>query len=260
MEIELLKKNIQPHFILNTLSTLIETIESEPLEIYPFLGCSRLEEPIGRFPVSAVFHGHAHHGQPEGRTTANVPVFNVSHSLMKELSPERPFRQEADRFGETAAGGTFPLSKKEGDGPKGSGPAIDPRLRHDPHLGPELAGDALGVLGGERLGVEGGSYGGQLTNWLITQTERFAAAIPAAGIVWWTKEPGFLSRFWQLGIEMFVAGKTREDFENDLMLRLAIERQFEIIGEALTRLRNGDPTARLPLHARAPGESPLHAR
>jgi len=33
-----------------------------------------------------------------------------------------------------------------------------------------------------RLGVEGGSYGGQLTNWLITQTNRFKAAIPSAGI------------------------------------------------------------------------------
>lgn len=33
-----------------------------------------------------------------------------------------------------------------------------------------------------RLGVEGGSYGGQLANWLITQTRQFAAAIPRAGI------------------------------------------------------------------------------
>jgi dipeptidyl aminopeptidase/acylaminoacyl peptidase len=33
-----------------------------------------------------------------------------------------------------------------------------------------------------RLGIEGGSYGGQLTDWLITQTTRFKAAIPAAGI------------------------------------------------------------------------------
>lgn len=33
-----------------------------------------------------------------------------------------------------------------------------------------------------RLGVEGGSYGGQLTNWLVTQTDRFAAAIPRASI------------------------------------------------------------------------------
>jgi dipeptidyl aminopeptidase/acylaminoacyl peptidase len=34
----------------------------------------------------------------------------------------------------------------------------------------------------ERLGIEGGSYGGQLTNWLITQTPRFKAAIPWASI------------------------------------------------------------------------------
>lgn len=73
-------------------SPIQATVEGEPREIYPFLGCSRLEEPIGRFPVSAVFHGHAHHGQPEGRTAANVPVFNVSQALMRELFPERPFR------------------------------------------------------------------------------------------------------------------------------------------------------------------------
>ena len=37
-------------------------------------------------------------------------------------------------------------------------------------------------IDGDRLGIEGGSYGGQLTNWIITQTDRFAAAIPIAGI------------------------------------------------------------------------------
>lgn len=68
------------------------TVEGEPADIFPFLGCSRLEDPITRFPVSVVFHGHAHHGQPEGRTRTNVPVFNVSVSLMRELFPERPFR------------------------------------------------------------------------------------------------------------------------------------------------------------------------
>jgi Icc-related predicted phosphoesterase len=69
-----------------------ETVEGEPREIFPFLGCSRLEEPLTRYPVSAVFHGHAHHGRPEGRTRTNTPVFNVSMSLMKETFPERPFR------------------------------------------------------------------------------------------------------------------------------------------------------------------------
>jgi dipeptidyl aminopeptidase/acylaminoacyl peptidase len=37
-------------------------------------------------------------------------------------------------------------------------------------------------LDGGRMGIEGTSYGGQLTNWIVTQTPRFRAAIPAAGI------------------------------------------------------------------------------
>ena len=48
-------------------SPIQQTVEGEPLEIYPFLGSSRLEEPIGRYPVSLVVHGHAHRGQLEGR-------------------------------------------------------------------------------------------------------------------------------------------------------------------------------------------------
>lgn len=68
------------------------TVEGEPREIFPFLGCSRLEEPLTRYPVTAVFHGHAHHGRPEGRTRTGVPVFNVSLSLMRAIDPERPYR------------------------------------------------------------------------------------------------------------------------------------------------------------------------
>ena len=68
------------------------TVEGEPREIFPFMGCSRLEEPLTRFPVTAVFHGHAHHGRPEGRTRNGVPVFNVSLSLMRAIDPDRPYR------------------------------------------------------------------------------------------------------------------------------------------------------------------------
>jgi Icc-related predicted phosphoesterase len=73
-------------------SPIQETVEGEPLEIFPFLGCSRLEEPLTRYPVTAVFHGHAHHGKPEGLTHTGTPVFNVSMSMMRELFPQRPFR------------------------------------------------------------------------------------------------------------------------------------------------------------------------
>ncbi len=71
------------------------TVKGEPLEIYPFLGCSRLEDPINRYPVNVVFHGHAHHGFPEGRTKRAVRVHNVALSLLKRSFPDRsPFHLE----------------------------------------------------------------------------------------------------------------------------------------------------------------------
>jgi dipeptidyl aminopeptidase/acylaminoacyl peptidase len=42
-----------------------------------------------------------------------------------------------------------------------------------------------GVADGDRLGVMGGSYGGFMTFWTITQTDRFKAAIGHAGISDW---------------------------------------------------------------------------
>ena len=42
-------------------------------------------------------------------------------------------------------------------------------------------------------------------------------------------------------IERFVGAKTFDDFLSDEMLRSAVERQFEIIGEAMTRLIKRDP-------------------
>ena len=49
-------------------------------------------------------------------------------------------------------------------------------------------------------------------------------------------------------IESFSAGKALEDFKRDLMFRSAVERQFEIIGEAVRRLGVEDPSifARFP--------------
>ena len=73
-------------------SPIAETVEGEPREIYPFLGSSRLEEPLLRYPVAAVFHGHAHRGRPEGRTRGGVPVYNVCLPLLREADPARPFR------------------------------------------------------------------------------------------------------------------------------------------------------------------------
>jgi Icc-related predicted phosphoesterase len=66
------------------------TVENEPVEIFPFLGCSRLEDPLNRYPVMAVVHGHAHNGSPEGHTSGGTPVYNVSLPLLRKAAPERP--------------------------------------------------------------------------------------------------------------------------------------------------------------------------
>lgn len=68
------------------------TAEGEPREIFPYLGCGRLEEPLGRYGVSMVIHGHAHKGSQEGRSAANIPVYNVALPLMRRMSPDQPFR------------------------------------------------------------------------------------------------------------------------------------------------------------------------
>ena len=72
-------------------SPIPETVEGEPLEIYPFLGSSRLAHAIDRFEnVKAVVHGHAHRGAYSGRTPGGVPVFNVAQFVV-ESAFGRPY-------------------------------------------------------------------------------------------------------------------------------------------------------------------------
>ena len=60
------------------------TVAGEDPELFPFLGSSRLEEPINRFRVNAVFHGHAHNGASEGATSSGIPVYNVSLPVLQK--------------------------------------------------------------------------------------------------------------------------------------------------------------------------------
>lgn len=67
-----------------------DTVTGEAPEILPFLGSSRLEEPLNRYAVTAVFQGHAHHGYPGGRTTGGMPVYNVATPLLHKTFPDQP--------------------------------------------------------------------------------------------------------------------------------------------------------------------------
>ncbi|HZF62913.1 MAG TPA: metallophosphoesterase [Chitinophagaceae bacterium] len=58
------------------------TVAGEPEAIFPFLGSSRLAEPLSRRRVVAAFHGHAHIGTLEGETSGGVKVFNVAKPIL----------------------------------------------------------------------------------------------------------------------------------------------------------------------------------
>ena len=57
-----------------------------------YLGSSRLAEVIDRHGATLAVHGHAHHGQSDGKTTAGIPVHNVALSLLMVQSPPVPYR------------------------------------------------------------------------------------------------------------------------------------------------------------------------
>jgi Icc-related predicted phosphoesterase len=69
-----------------------DTVQGEPTEIYPYLGSSRMAEVVDRHGANLVLHGHAHHGSPNGKTTAGVPVHNVALMLLQQQNPPVAFR------------------------------------------------------------------------------------------------------------------------------------------------------------------------
>lgn len=64
-------------------SPIEETVRGEPEVLWPFLGSSRLIQPIDTLGAAVVFHGHAHHGSLEGQTPGGIPVFNVALPLLQ---------------------------------------------------------------------------------------------------------------------------------------------------------------------------------
>jgi len=65
-----------------------QTLEGEPLEIFPFLGATRLSGPLDQLRPNLAVHGHAHRGTLRGATGGGVPVFNVALPVLRRL--EKP--------------------------------------------------------------------------------------------------------------------------------------------------------------------------
>ena len=89
LESALAKLRTPSKVVLMHYAPIMDTVRGEPAEIFAFLGSSRLEEPINRYEVTALFHGHAHNGSPEGRTLAGTPVYNVALPLLYKQYPGR---------------------------------------------------------------------------------------------------------------------------------------------------------------------------
>ncbi len=69
-----------------------DTVKGEPPEIYPYLGNSRLAEVVDRHGANIIFHGHAHHGTADGKTTGGIPVHNVALPIIQSSGIATPYR------------------------------------------------------------------------------------------------------------------------------------------------------------------------
>src|ERR1700691_927278 len=73
-------------------SPISATGQGEAPEIFPFLGTTRLAEVVDRHGADLVLHGHAHHGQLEGKTIGGSPVYNVDITLLQAQTPSAVYR------------------------------------------------------------------------------------------------------------------------------------------------------------------------
>lgn len=88
LEMALRKLRTPVRVVLLHYAPVEDTVRGEPVEIYPYLGTSRLAEPLDNFNASVCFHGHAHRGAPAGKTLGGVPVFNVALPLLRRTNSD----------------------------------------------------------------------------------------------------------------------------------------------------------------------------
>lgn len=161
------------HDILRLNSTLLATRRIAPVESFSFKSRDGLDVeayltmPLdrasgSRHPLIVAIHGGPHGAQGSAfNEKAQVYAAHGMASLMVNY-------RGSTGYGQRFADAIF----KDQDG----------REAEDVLAGVDAALARYSWIDSTRLGVEGTSYGGQLADWLITRTDRFAAAIPTAGI------------------------------------------------------------------------------
>ena len=82
--------SLAPKVALTHYAPVQDTVTGEPEPLYPFLGSSRLADPMIRHRVAVAFHGHAHSGSLEGQL-AGVRVFNVARDVLSRAGYRRGF-------------------------------------------------------------------------------------------------------------------------------------------------------------------------
>jgi dipeptidyl aminopeptidase/acylaminoacyl peptidase len=139
---------------------------------------------------------------PDGRSVEGVLIFppgklNEKHLRMLTLIHGGPTDADGNFFGADwynwatyAASNGWLVFRPNYRGSVGYGDdftlAISPKIVSSPGLDILSGVDALvkdGYADADKLAIGGYSYGGYMTNWLITQTDRFKAAVTGAGAV-----------------------------------------------------------------------------
>ena len=182
---------------------------SEPTQVFFAADAAHLRSPEAITAFNPVFHQRAQPtGEPfrwkaaDGTDVEGMLIYppgkkGAQHLRMLTLIHGGPADADGDRFGANwydwagfAAANGWLVFRPNYRGSTGYGDAF--MLGISPHLvsapGQDiLAGvDALvqqGIADPDHLAIGGYSYGGYLTNWLITETTRFKAALTGAGAV-----------------------------------------------------------------------------
>ena len=138
------------------------SFDGMPIEAFLTKPAGLEAAPAGKHPLIVMMHGGPHGQQgPEFNSKAQVYAGLGWASLMVNY-------RGSIGYGQTLADAIF--GDQNGGEAKDVLAGVDAALARYPWLD------------SSRMGLEGGSYGGQLANWIITQTDRFTAAVPTASI------------------------------------------------------------------------------